>query len=347
MGFRRKLKLITEMRISAGGNSYNQAVREGNDLLSAGAYGVLNGLSEAALEKVTGGLTRYGSKGLSRLLSKAPFLKNVSGKIPAGLNSFLEALGKMADEGFEEYTQEIIDPMLRNLTLGEKNELKLYTPEAGYAFLLGAVNAGIMNAPGQISEAIETRGENKLAPTEKMIQREAERQNAALTARQQEYNRLMGIEQEVNAPETGGSEEAEGGIEDVRVNPVVPDGRRAVWEAPSMDSAATRGMTAGAWMTEGIRSEEAGVRNEGVNDSAPKVFNTKLFEDVKQLAELPRQKHLLLKKDFIQDCNIKGSHEHFALYALLFADISGAQERQSGFSHNIPIQRRIVLANAR
>ncbi len=66
----------------------------------------------------------------------------------------------MAGEGIEEYLQEILDPVFRNITLGENNDFKPITPEAIEAGIIGALIGGIFDAP-QIGSALNsTQNEN-------------------------------------------------------------------------------------------------------------------------------------------------------------------------------------------
>ena len=60
-------------------------------------------------------------------------------------------LARMGDEALEEYLQAILDPALRNVMLGENNELKLFSEQAMYNALTGALTAGVMNLPYAMS----------------------------------------------------------------------------------------------------------------------------------------------------------------------------------------------------
>ena len=46
-------------------------------------------------------------------------------------------------EGTEEYIQDIVNPIFRNVSFDEKNEVPLFTTDAAYSFLLGALSGGI------------------------------------------------------------------------------------------------------------------------------------------------------------------------------------------------------------
>ena len=52
-----------------------------------------------------------------------------------------------AGEMTEEYLQEILTPVFRNLALGENNEFKLFTEDAAYAALLAALSVGVLEGP--------------------------------------------------------------------------------------------------------------------------------------------------------------------------------------------------------
>lgn len=126
---------------SAGGNNYQQALREGYSVPQARTYGLTTGALEAGLQTVLGAtakgaglVTSKGSSSLSNLV------KSASQKVAVKVG--MSALG----EGFEEYLQEILNPVVRNLTLGEDNEFQLFTEEALYNGMLGAITGGLFSA---------------------------------------------------------------------------------------------------------------------------------------------------------------------------------------------------------
>jgi len=52
----------------------------------------------------------------------------------------------------------VLEPAYKNLMLGEENKLRLVSSDAAYSFLLGAVTAGLLSAPGAvIGEISNTR----------------------------------------------------------------------------------------------------------------------------------------------------------------------------------------------
>lgn len=70
-------------------------------------------------------------------------IKNIE---KAGLRMLAEGTIDMAGEFTEEYLQEILDPVFRNITLDENNEFKPFTADALYAGMLGALSAATVNA---------------------------------------------------------------------------------------------------------------------------------------------------------------------------------------------------------
>lgn len=148
------------MGISSAGNSYDQAIREGYKPEESAAYGIASGIKEAALQRVAGALPGVSnaqsvlSKALGKYGDKAAkaLIKNEA------LRTSLERIvGNALSEGSEEYVQEILDPILRNIFLKEDNEVKLFTPEAAYAGFLGGISGGMFELPGAIRAGVEVK----------------------------------------------------------------------------------------------------------------------------------------------------------------------------------------------
>ena len=129
------------MFLSAGSTAYSQAIEEGYSAKQAQNYGVITGLSEAFLEKALGGIAGMGGKITGKSVEAA--IKNIE---KAGLRMLAEGTIDMAGEFTEEYLQEILDPVFRNITLDENNEFKPFTADALYAGMLGALSAATVNA---------------------------------------------------------------------------------------------------------------------------------------------------------------------------------------------------------
>ena len=153
--------------LSAGGGAKQEALRGGYTATQATAYGILNGAAEVALQDLVGGIAQLGGKGLSNMLSKIPGgkmaaakIENVLARISVGKQTTarvaLHALDNLGGEGLDEYLQEILNPVFRNICLGEHNEFKPFTEEALYSGMIGALMAlgsTAINLPADIHNA--------------------------------------------------------------------------------------------------------------------------------------------------------------------------------------------------
>lgn len=132
--------------VSAGGSAYQEALNEGYSVDQARGYGILSGASEIVMEKVLGGISAYGGNALGKF-----FTQNMKNADTALKRIAKELGGSMLSEFSEEYLQEVLTPVFKNLTLGTDEEVKLVSAEALYAGLLGAITGGIMEGPSAIA----------------------------------------------------------------------------------------------------------------------------------------------------------------------------------------------------
>ncbi len=147
------------MGLSTGGNAYADARREGKSDEEAGRYALLEGGKEALMSYLLSGIGSLGKAGASATLSKIPALNKaaqtvgkvadklkVNPKVRAAFRASGKYLANMGDEGLEEYIQEVLEPVIRNVAFDENNEMNLFSEEALYAGALGAITAGVFNA---------------------------------------------------------------------------------------------------------------------------------------------------------------------------------------------------------
>lgn len=137
--------------LSAAGNAKNEALNEGYSVEQANSYGVLSGISETTLQYLLGGVSKLGGKLSGNVAQNAvKNIKSALGKASAqiGMNMF--------SEGSEEYLQEILEPVFRNICLDENNEFKAFTPEALEAGIVGALTAGLLEGPSVIGSSKNT-----------------------------------------------------------------------------------------------------------------------------------------------------------------------------------------------
>lgn len=133
---------------SAAGNAYSQALAEGYGKGEARLYSTLIGASEACLQNVLGGIGALG--GMSA--RTAALVRNIDSSL---LRISSNVALNMLAEGTEEYLQDILEPVFRNMVYGENNETPLWTPEATYSFLLGALTAGLVEGPNTVRTGIQ------------------------------------------------------------------------------------------------------------------------------------------------------------------------------------------------
>lgn len=153
--------------LTSAGNSYADAKREGYDQGQAMVYGLVNGTLEAGMQYLLGGISNLGGKVASKLGKQATsYLNKLSN---AGARAVLQTgsklLTSMGSEATEEYLQSVLDPLVRNIILGEDNDFwaGFTSEDALYSALLGALSAGLLEGPGIITSAAEANKIGKRA----------------------------------------------------------------------------------------------------------------------------------------------------------------------------------------
>lgn len=142
---------------SAAGNAYQEMLNLGYDKNQAQAYGTLVGLSEASLEYLIGGITSLGGKVSGGITNKivtklVSNVDNAIAKVAIGAGGKL--VGNMLSEFGEEYLQEVLDPVFKNITLHTDEDIKLFSTEALYSGILGALSAGLLEGGSSISSEV-------------------------------------------------------------------------------------------------------------------------------------------------------------------------------------------------
>lgn len=174
---------------SAGGNAYNEAIKEGQDPTLATGYAVLSGLTESATQALFGGISRLGNKlnitgKLSSSVQSAvrKLIKNEAGRsIMATLTGYLT---NAAGEGAEEFIQEYIDAALNIAFFGKQYNGNELLSDALYSALLGSLNAAVLNVPSLPSDYASNRMNETFEKYWEEAQTEA--QNVQNTEQEQE-----------------------------------------------------------------------------------------------------------------------------------------------------------------
>lgn len=138
---------------SAGGNAYTQKLNEGYSSEAAQNYATLVGASEGALQYLLGGIGALSKSGTGRIAAKIAGLDNALGRVARTVSGSTAArlLGSMISEGAEEGLQELLEPAFAAIIFDEEYEADF--EDAAYAFLLGALSAGIIEGPAAIDYA--------------------------------------------------------------------------------------------------------------------------------------------------------------------------------------------------
>ena len=143
---------------SAGGNAYTQKLNEGYSSEAARNYATLVGASEGALQYLLGGIGALSKSGTGRIAAKIAGLDNALGRVARTVSGSTAArlLGSMISEGTEEGLQELLEPAFAAIIFDEEYEADF--EDAAYAFLLGALSAGIIEGPAAIAYARRPAG---------------------------------------------------------------------------------------------------------------------------------------------------------------------------------------------
>lgn len=148
----------TALGASAGGNAYTQKLNEGYSSEAAQNYATLVGASEGALQYLLGGIGALSKSGTGRIAAKIAGLDNALGRVARTVSGSTAArlLGSMISEGTEEGLQELLEPAFAAIIFDEEYEADF--EDAAYAFLLGALSAGIIEGPAAIDYARRPSG---------------------------------------------------------------------------------------------------------------------------------------------------------------------------------------------
>lgn len=148
----------TALGASAGGNAYTQKLNEGYSSEAAQNYATLVGASEGALQYLLGGIGALSKSGTGRVAAKIAGLDNALGRVARTVSGSTAArlLGSMISEGTEEGLQELLEPAFAAIIFDEDYEANF--EDAAYAFLLGALSAGIIEGPAAIAYARRPAG---------------------------------------------------------------------------------------------------------------------------------------------------------------------------------------------
>lgn len=156
----------TEMAAQTAGQTYRQDIMEGRPVEGAQINAALTAADEMVTNWLLGGIGHLGggvvkkALGNSRVAQAAKQgVSNALAKNPAVRRAVLGAAGYGADmlsEGTQEATQDLTESIRKHFIYGDNLDLMgdITDPQTWEDFALGAITAGVMNAPGVISRNI-------------------------------------------------------------------------------------------------------------------------------------------------------------------------------------------------
>ena len=131
------------------GNSIEEAVADGETILSAGDYAMLNTVKELAIEKIAGGIPGMGEGVLSDSIGKAVEKAFGSRMLSKAVTRLVESIG----EGGEEVAADMITPYIKRMTY-DKNAAAATTEELFNSFGGGMVASLLLGIPVDMVKAI-------------------------------------------------------------------------------------------------------------------------------------------------------------------------------------------------
>ena len=199
--------------LGASGSAYEDSIREGKTVNQARLYAAVQGGTEMVTGELLNGMAGIGEGVLSKALKSETASKafnkafSVFSKTDLGkkvMKTAYETGVDMFSEGLEEFIQEYIDKGSRNLIFGENNKISLDDPQAWYSAMLGAMSAGLLNAPGTAHD----------------IRNDIKQANAPIDIKEGSYKLPEAKKYEV--PNTGLSNKYIPSVEDVHRNSTEP-----------------------------------------------------------------------------------------------------------------------------
>lgn len=151
------------MSAQTAGQTYRQDIMEGRPVEGAQMNAALTAADEYVTNWLLGGIAAYGGGAVGKVLKNSKVgqaakqgISNALAKNPAIRRAVLGAAnygGDMLSEGTQEAVQDLTESVRKSMIYGDNLDLAgdLKDPQTWEDFALGALTAGILNAPGAIS----------------------------------------------------------------------------------------------------------------------------------------------------------------------------------------------------
>lgn len=156
--------------LSTRGNTYKQLRDEGYSEDEARSVGTILGIAEAGTQYLLSGVSRLGGT-----ITKGVVEKATQNMTSAAARTAVELGIDLLGENVEEWMQNKIEPGVRNLMLGENNQIEAFDKDDLYTVLLTTLTTGLLEAPSAILNNASSAGVGKSVKlneaTESLIQR--------------------------------------------------------------------------------------------------------------------------------------------------------------------------------
>ena len=151
------------MSAQMAGQTYRQDIMEGRPVEGAQMNAALTAADEYVTNWLLGGIAAYGGGAVGKVLKNSKVgqaakqgISNALAKNPAIRRAVLGAAnygGDMLSEGTQEAVQDLTESVRKSMIYGDNLDLAgdLKDPQTWEDFALGALTAGVLNAPGAIS----------------------------------------------------------------------------------------------------------------------------------------------------------------------------------------------------
>ena len=132
---------------SSLGNAYVASLREGKSDAEAFTTGMLTAAVDASMQYVAGSVGAKAGSAVTKPVKAK--LSNVIAKtfknptVAGAANAFGQFAVDVGAQGFTNYSQQLMTPLIRNMVLGEKNEVNPFSEDALQALFIGCVLGGI------------------------------------------------------------------------------------------------------------------------------------------------------------------------------------------------------------
>ncbi len=273
------------------GNSYQDAINEGKNEKQATKYGLLEAAKEVGLQKAMGGISNvYGESALGKVTNKAA--DKYLNKIIKNPN-VRKYLSEMGGEFSEEYLQEILEPVVRNIAFDENNKFKPVTKEALYSGFLGALNSGLMNGPQLANKNYSSQQINQ---TQDIINQK----NAGRITAEQANEMLNQVQQGTYEQNQNINRVAQERVNEINNNPNLTQGQKAdminavtqtLQQQRANINSNTQNMASNESLEQNNPNIQTTVKNatnnvkQAVNESKSKIENTKRKKFGNKLAD--------------------------------------------------------------